>query len=82
MPTSLLAAAYILAHSWYPQACCEDSHCRPAPCDQMIEQSNGDIIFNGLIRVPAAQVKPSQDRRCHICIIAGSGICAFIQYGT
>jgi hypothetical protein len=82
MPARLFAAAVILAHSWYPMECCEDSHCRPAPCDQMIEQKNGDIIFNGLITVPAARVRPSPDRRCHICVVAGSGVCAFIHYGT
>ena len=78
----LAFSTVILVHSWYPQSCCADTHCHPVPCDQMIEQPNGDILFNGLIRVPANSVQPSLDQQCHICIIAGSGTCAFIQYGT
>ncbi len=78
----IAAAAIVLAHSFYPQSCCSDTHCRPVPCDQLIEQPNGDVLFNGTITVPSRSVSPSPDRRCHICIIAGSGVCAFLQYGT
>lgn len=78
-----LLGGVILAHGWYPQRCCGDSHCHPVGCDQLIEQPNGDVVLAGtLIRVPAAEVKASPDRRCHLCVIAGMGVCAWIQYGT
>lgn len=81
----VMTISYVSAHSWYPQPCCAESHCHPVPCDQLIEQPNGDVTYrltDLIITVPAQAVQPSQDKLCHICIIAGSGVCAFIQYGT
>ena len=83
MIKSILISAVVLAHSFYPQSCCSDTHCHPVPCDQLLEQPNGDVLLAGTgIKVPAAAVQPSPDRLCHICVIAGSGVCAWIQYGT
>jgi hypothetical protein len=31
----------LLAHSFYSMACCEDKHCRPVPCEQIIDVGDG-----------------------------------------
>jgi hypothetical protein len=72
----------LLIHGWYPQPCCGDWHCKAVPCDQLIEQDNGDWIYVPTWTVfDSYRIAPSQDRNCHVCIIGGQGACAFIQMG-
>ena len=30
---TVLSGLMLLAHSWYPWACCHDQHCHPVPCE-------------------------------------------------
>lgn len=32
---TVIAATIMLAHSWYPGACCHDQDCHPVPCDSI-----------------------------------------------
>src|SRR6516165_3367050 len=34
---SVIAATIILAHSWYPGACCHDQDCHPVPCGVRVD---------------------------------------------
>ena len=55
------------------------------PCEQLVEERNGWIYIPTGNWFHPAQVQPSQDRHCHVCISGGSdhrSLCAFIQMGT
>lgn len=58
------------AHSWYPAICCSGSEeggdCHPVPCDSLNETRNG-IEWHGF-RFKDDQVRPSQDKDCHVCV--------------
>ena len=81
---SVSSAAY--SHSSYPHDCCHDGDCRPVPCDELVETRNG-IMWRGVVLFNDAQVKPSQDRFCHVCAKEQKGssilpflpLCAFVQ---
>lgn len=53
-------------HSWYPASCCSDKDCMPIPCDKLLEQNDGSILYEG-IRFAANQIHPSLDAMCHVC---------------
>ncbi len=79
---ALLATA-ASAHSWYDQQCCGERDCRPVPCEQLVEDNNGSWLYIPTgNRFDSLQVKPSQDRHCHVCISSGRSLCVFIQTGT
>jgi hypothetical protein len=65
----LLAAALLLAHSWYPSDCCggDDAHgdCRPIPCAEIIHR-NEFMYWRGFI-FDEFYSRRSQDSQCHIC---------------
>lgn len=71
----------LLIHSWYPQSCCADTHCKPVPCDELTEQEDGSWRWQ-TYHFQRSQVEPSQDQYCHVCIIGQAGKCAFIQQGV
>jgi hypothetical protein len=79
----IVLAAFILAHEWYPQACCSDIDCRPIPCGRLHPEKDGwhyqpngfnyDLVFQ--------TASPSPDEQCHGCWAAASmgiGRCLFI----
>ena len=72
-----------LAHSWYPNFCCNDKDCEPVACEQIDEDANG-ATYNG-VRFRKDRVFPSQDSKCHACIgkgiTGGVGYCIFTQQG-
>ena len=74
---------FLLIHSWYPTYCCSGQDCRPVPCDQLIEQQDGTVLYQG-IKFLANTIHPSQDALCHVCYTLSSTIvnpiCAFLQY--
>ena len=85
-PALLLAAMLIsglplLAHSWYPFACCGDMDCFPVACEQLVQTLSGWLyIPTGNLFSPE-QVQPSHDDHCHVCVGNGGdhrSICAFI----
>jgi hypothetical protein len=63
----MLIATIILVHSWYPQACCAETHCRPVSCTTIQTHSDGSISWTGLHFV-RDQVHPSRDGYCHVCL--------------
>jgi hypothetical protein len=71
-------------HEWYSSNCCGQIHCRPVPCDQLVEDRDGWIYLPTRNHFYAGQVYPSQDRYCHVCIHdnGGRSLCAYIQQGS
>lgn len=73
-----------VGHSWYPAYCCHDEDCRPVPCEDISETPDG-FVYDGVKFAKSAE-KPSEDRRCHVCIYGkGSGrtgLCLFTLQGT
>jgi len=65
----------------YPHACCANQHCHPVPCEEILEQNDGSWIWY-TFRFNKNVVKPSEDKRCHVCTIGPNGVCAFIVQGT
>jgi len=57
------------AHSWYPKDCCSNQDCMPA--DRIEVDARGDLrVVVGRLRIWVPRgfaVRPSQDRRIHIC---------------
>ena len=79
--TALFAASPVLAHSWYPLACCGHIDCFPVTCDQLVETVSGWLYVPTGNLFKREQVQPSQDRNCHVCLGFGRdhrSICAFI----
>lgn len=85
-PTTLLLAATLLAHDWYPTDCCSGRDCRPVPCDEIHDNEYRGAHFTS--------IRPSEDNQCHACFIerhsyrAGEGarewiapLCLFIPKG-
>jgi len=71
----------IVIHSWYPQSCCAEQHCKPVPCEELVEQADGKWRWHDYYFVRSV-VYPSQDKFCHVCTIGPNGQCAFIQQGV
>jgi len=77
---NILSVTIMLAHSWYPFACCGDQHCHPVPCDSIKANTLG-LSWNG-VTFTHAMIRDSLDERCHVCV-AVTGIhtypyCVFI----
>lgn len=71
-------------HEWYSQSCCGRIHCHPVPCDQLVEDNDGWVYLPTHNHFYAAQVFPSQDRFCHVCIDVNQGrsLCAYVRQGS
>jgi hypothetical protein len=87
MIRALIIAATLIApaHSWYPSQCCGQQDCQPVPCDQLVEDKDGRWLYIPTgNRFDPLQVKPSEDRYCHVCLglIDKRSLCAFIQTGA
>ena len=63
----VLLAAVLLAHSWYPKACCGGNDCHPVPCGEL--QLKDGVIWNRIYFGPA-MIHPSLDSYCHVCVSA------------
>jgi hypothetical protein len=78
---ALVAAMPVLAHSWYPLACCGNMDCFPVTCDQLVDTGSGWFYVPTGNLFKREQVQPSQDHHCHVCLGRGGdhrSICAFI----
>jgi hypothetical protein len=70
------AALYLLSvHSFYDNACCNDVHCHPVPCDQITSTSNG-WMWNGMT-FSRSMMHQAPDGNCHVCVAAGP-ICIYL----
>lgn len=75
------------AHSWYDLECCSNNDCNPVASEDVIETDKG---WKHLPTGPAFtkdQVKPSKDRRFHVCIgnkawDQGRPYCIYILQGA
>ncbi len=66
----LAMIVHAFAHSSYPVWCCngnnDNGDCRPVPCEQISENSDGSYTWNGIKFAPA-MVVPSFNKECHVC---------------
>jgi hypothetical protein len=63
---NILSATIMLAHSWYPWACCSDQHCHPVPCDSIKADRLG-LSWHGVVFIPEL-IRESLDEQCHVCV--------------
>jgi hypothetical protein len=63
---SVIAATIMLAHSWYPGACCHDQDCHPVPCDDI--KADGPGLSWGGVIFTDDMIRDSMDEGCHVCI--------------
>ncbi len=76
--TLLLTIALLLAHDWYPKACCGDHDCHPIPCEQ-IHYDGKYWVYKDFIWAKD-KVRASLDEHCHVCITKQSTpICIFLM---
>jgi hypothetical protein len=78
----VLASVIVLAHSWYPWACCHDQHCHPVPCESIKENALG-LSWNGIV-FTEPMIRESLDADCHVCVSNSDGryvypYCVFIH---
>ena len=73
-----LTTIWLLAHAWYPDACCHDQDCHPVPCNE-IHYADGIYTYQG-IRWTEGSVQASPDGACHACFHGktGWGQCLFV----
>jgi hypothetical protein len=80
----MIAATPAAAHSWYPEGCCRENHCHPAPCDSIKPDRGGfwwfDDATQQVIHFESQQMKPSQDEFCHVCVTGWTGVCIFLPW--
>jgi hypothetical protein len=62
-----LTCASALAHSWYPNECCNDADCHPVPCEQITQDKFG-YYWHGVHFTWSMDRGPSEDGSCHVCI--------------
>lgn len=77
----IISTTAVLGHSWYPSDCCSGQDCFPVPCSQLIENGEGNWLWDNLVFLKE-KVKPSLDNLCHVCISNNVPRCAFIVQGT
>lgn len=75
------------AHSWYDLECCSDNDCHPVAVDDVIETEKGWKHLPTGTEFTRDQVKPSKDRRFHVCIgnkawDRGKPYCIYILQGA
>ncbi len=87
MPT--LATLLLLAHSWYPPACCNgDEHggdCHPVPCAEIhLDPSFPNQIEYHGHALSRDAVRQSPDGQCHVCLGGASNtlFCAWMPQGV
>jgi hypothetical protein len=64
----VLGASAVLAHSWYPVACCSDQDCRPLveeSGETVTESVEGWTLWDGRT-IARGAAKLSPDRRFHV----------------
>jgi hypothetical protein len=65
----VLGSSPVLAHSWYPVACCSEQDCRPLAEDigeTVTEFEDGWRLWDGRI-IARGIAKLSPDRQFHLC---------------
>lgn len=89
----LLAALFLcvgslaFGHSWYDAACCSDNDCYAVPAIDVIETDKGWKHLPTGVEFTKDMVKPSKDRRFHVCIgnkafDKGKPYCIYILQGA
>jgi hypothetical protein len=73
-----LLTAFLLAHSWYPPACCNGSDCHAISCNEVTQDTAG-YHWRGHTFTSAA---PSQDSDCPACIYNGRATCLFLSMSS
>lgn len=61
-----MVEALILAHWLYSKECCDEQHCRPVPCNEIVELGEDGWRWHETI-FPRLMLKLSPDGGCHIC---------------
>ena len=68
---SVITGILVLAHSWYPGACCHDQDCHPVPCDSL-KANKGGLSWEGIVFADD-MIGVSMDENCHVCIHSVGG---------
>jgi hypothetical protein len=78
MLTPLLLTLHLAlpVHDFYSKECCDNQHCHPVPCDEVIDLKDGwrwrDRTFS------RAMLRISQDGACHICTSSIATFCIYL----
>lgn len=62
----VLFAALILAHSWYPNECCNGIDCYPIE-DNRVKITPEGFVVDGHTAIPYDKARVSQDEHYHMC---------------
>lgn len=76
----LAAYANVDAHSWFPNRCCNEGHCKKILQWKEISDDKWVIITSDgefLIGKKELDVEPSQDDENHLCVYNGKPLCLF-----
>src|SRR5437667_11739368 len=66
----------ILIHMLYSHECCDDHHCRPVPCNEVIDL--GDDGWRWRDRTfPRWTLRASPHGNCHVCV-ANMPVCIYL----
>jgi hypothetical protein len=66
----------LLAHEWYPYACCGGNDCRELRDDEVQSLATGFLV-NGTFFVPRKKAQISIDEHFHACFPSGKLGCFF-----
>jgi hypothetical protein len=76
---TIIIAALLLAHDWYPSHCCNGHDCQQVPCETIAHRPGYWVYLPTNVLFGEAQVSP--DRYCHVCINQHYvGICLFAPH--
>jgi hypothetical protein len=74
----VIISLFSLIHSWYPEGCCEDKHCHPVPCNELVDNGKGKLVLWQKYQFDKQIIRPSPDDQCHICLIGEQPGCIWI----
>lgn len=84
---SLFMMSRLSAHSWYEWDCCSGQDCWPVADEEVEEIRDGwqHLPTGAEFRNegPVVRIRPSRDRRFHVCVQSSSlkGLCIYVRQG-
>ena len=71
-----LTATFLLIHEFYAKECCEQTHCHPVPCSEIVTKGDGwqwhEFMFH------RDRLKDSPDGKCHVCVNEYVSFCIYL----
>jgi hypothetical protein len=71
----LLSMSLLLIHWLYSKECCDDSHCHPVPCEEIISKGDGWEWHGKDFAKYMLKISPNGE--CHVCVSAAP-ICIYL----